>query len=61
MVHDQRSRVDDALTSLVKLYLPPHPNEDDEAANDRREDAHDAIRCIIEEDVSLPRIRSQTG
>lgn len=61
MVNEQRSRIDDALASLVKLYLPLDPDEDEEATNDRREGVHGALRCVLEERVSLSGNHSQSG
>ena len=51
MVNEQRSRVNDALTSLVKLYFPVHSDESEEVANNRREDVHAALKRIIEGNV----------
>ena len=51
MVNGQSSRVDDALTSLVKLYIPINRDEDEGVANERREDVHAALQRIIEGSV----------
>ena len=51
MVNEQRNRVDDALTSLVKLHLPPDQDGDEEAANNRREDVHDVLRSLVKGNV----------
>lgn len=51
MVYETNDRVNDALTSLVELYFPPAPHEDEEAAYDRRDDIHDTLESIIEENA----------
>ena len=51
MVYETNDRVSDALTSLVELFLPLAPNEDEEGANDRRNDVHDTLESIIEENA----------
>ena len=45
---DERSqRFDDALSSLVDILVPVLPGEDEEAADDRHEDAVDLANSII--------------
>lgn len=51
MVYETNDRVSDALTSLVELFLPPDPDKDEEEANDRRDDVHDILESIIEENA----------
>ena len=51
MVNEQKSRVNDALTSLVKLYLPPDKDENEEVANNRREHVHARLKRLIEGNV----------
>ena len=48
MVNEINGRVDDALASLVKIYIPYNNYEDEESAEDRREDVQDILRSIIE-------------
>ena len=51
MVYETNDRVSDALTSLVELFFPPAPDEDEEGANERRDDVHDILESIIEENA----------
>ena len=51
MVNEQKGRVNDALTSLVKLYLLIGKDENEEVANNRREHVHAALKRIIEGNV----------
>lgn len=51
MVNEQKGRVNDALTSLVKLYFPKDRDENEEIANNRREDVHARLKRIIEGNV----------
>ena len=53
MVNEKSTRVYEALTSLVKLYLPFDDDGKEDAANDRREDLHAILRDIVDGYASL--------
>ena len=49
MGDDKAQRLDDALSSLVDILIPALPDEDEAAADERRDDALDLARSIIDE------------
>ena len=48
MGDEKAQRLDDALSSLVDSLIPTFPEEDEAAADERRDDALDLARSIIE-------------
>ena len=59
MGDERAQRFDDALSSLVDILLPPLPDEDEDAADDRHEDAVDLARGIIDRFRILIRSESE--
>lgn len=53
MVDEKAQRLDDALSSLVDTLIPPLPEEDEAAADERHDNALDLARSIIEGYVLL--------
>lgn len=49
MGDDKAQRLDDALSSLVDILIPPLPDEDEAAADERHDDALELARRIIDE------------
>ena len=48
MGDERAQRLDDALSSLVDTLIPALPDEDEATADERRDDALDLARSIIE-------------
>ena len=48
MGDERAKRFEDALSSLVDVLVPPLPDEDEDAADDRHEDAVEQARNVIE-------------
>ena len=48
MGDDKGQRLDDALSSLVDTLIPLHPGEDEATADERRDDALELARRIID-------------
>ena len=48
MSNGQSQRIDDALSSLVDTFLPTIPDEDEETDNERRDNAFDVAKQLID-------------
>ena len=53
MDDEKAQRFEEALSSLVEVLVPPVPGEDEDAADDRHEDALDRARDIIEKCAAI--------
>ena len=51
MANDRAERVEDALLSLVDAYLTAAPGEDEDILEDRRDEAAERAREILERSV----------
>lgn len=51
MSDEKVQRFDDALSSLVDILVPALPGEDEDALDDRQDDALDLARRIIDQCV----------
>lgn len=48
MSEELAQRIDDALSGLVDAFLPPIPGEDQEIDEERRDNAFDIARNVID-------------
>ena len=54
MATEQSQRVDDALSSLVDAFLPAVPGEDEEVDDERRDNAFDLAKNVLERSGNDP-------